>query len=209
MRKYLTILQLMLAALITLMGCAADDMGNFETGSPIDPVYRFIPTKIRFETSDGENMLAQYGDISQKPAYYPFKPEEVPWLTVSCRRGSDGALMTFSERAWYTPMSQEETDCYGEGPILSLSWIDFDGFSDQNHSFPFRESYTLHVSSTRFWDGEEHTIRWEIEVQSRERYCVLSCAIDGVEAATYLDEAMEKGEFIGRVRLVGACEWIP
>lgn len=200
---------MMLTALLTLVGCAAEDMDMGEWTNPTDPVYGYIPTKIRFETSEGDNLLASYSDICQKPAFYPFKPEEVPWLTIRCERGSDGALMTFSETAWVTPKGAEELAIWGEGPILSLSWIDFDGITGQNHKFPFRESYTLHVSSTRFWDGEERTIRWEIEVLKPERYRVLSCAIDGVEAATYLDMAMEKGEFIGRVRLVGACEWIP
>lgn len=199
MTRYLLSIFLTLALLPLLAGCA--DLDSLDMSGPdtpsIDEAYPYIPTLIRFEGLHGENELSRCSDIAQTPGYQSFRLEETYWLHVSCIRGSDGAQMTFSTTAWYTPQSDEEIRSYGTGPMLQLSWLDFDWLARPDITFPRTEHYTLHIHSTRFWTAQTNTIEWVIEVLDRHRFRIVLCGVDGEEPSPYQDVA----DGIGFVRI--------
>lgn len=191
----------LLSAMFMLSSCDVD-FGESETnrGPVIDEAEPYIPTMIRFETAEGENLLTDLVELPQNVSYYPIDLKDYPWLDIRCVRERDGAQMTFSSTFFGIPQG-EAIDLLGAGPVLGLSWIDFDLLAAQNVSLPCQEHYTLHIRSARFWEGEEHTITWGIEFLNRKNYTVFSCAIDGKESAQYLASAMDGTIFNGMVHL--------
>lgn len=190
-----------LSVMLLLTGCAVDfDETETNRGPSIGEVEPYIPTMIRFESAEGENLLSDLVELPQGQSYYPIDLKDYPWLDIRCVRERDGAQMTFSST--YFGISQGEAiGLLGAGPLLVLSWIDFDLLAAQNISLPCQEHYTLHIRSARFWEGEEHTITWGIEFLDRKSYSVFSCAIDGKESAQYLASAIDGTIFNGMVHL--------
>lgn len=195
-----------LMAMLVLAGCSVEDA--FDASGPggitIDEVEPYVPMLIRFEGSDGQNLLSAFDDVPQHQSAGPLRLADIPWLDVRCVRGSDGAAMTFSDVMWYVPYNADEAAQLGSGPRLYLSWLDFDWLSAQNVALPSREYYTVYVSSTRFWVGQEHTIRLGLDVSGRRTYSVTSCEVDGRESPEALAASMLDGVFRGVVTLRSA-----
>lgn len=202
MNRKISLYSVLLSVMLWLTGCSDLDSMDIEPPFSIDPAVPFIPTMIRFENADGDNLMSSVEDIRQDVPYYQFKFEDLPWLDVRCIRGSDGAQMTYSEVAWHRPSDPDEIRVYGQGPVLMLSWLDVDKLAGQNVTIPTRDKYTLHIRNTRIWPEEEHTIEWGIEFPTRYTFKVVSCAIDGVDSPQSLLEAStDQGRFLGLVHL--------
>lgn len=192
----------LLSAMFMLSSCDVDFGDTDASQVPtIDEVEPYIPTMIRFETAEGENLLSNLVEIPQDASFYPIDLKDYSWLDIRCVRESDGSQMTFSSTYFNIPQGEDAIGLFGTGPVLGLSWIDFDLLAAQNVSLPCQQHYTLHIRSTRFWVGEEHTITWGIEFLNRKSYTVFSCAIDGKESAQYLASAMDGTIFNGMVHL--------
>lgn len=194
-----------LAATLLLTGCMAED-GLDDSVAPLRPSIEgaqpVIHTMIRFEDTDGGNLMSAVEDIRRDRNYYLFEFEEYPWLDVRCIRGSDGAEMTYSSVGWHYPSDPDELLVYGQGPVLILCWLDVDKLAGQNVRFPAHDSYTLRIRNTLVWPDAERTVTWGIDFPTRYTFDVVSCAIDGVDSPQCLSEAStDSGRFLGLVRL--------
>ena len=202
MKRKNLLYSVVLYVLLSLTSCMDQDFMDMDPSPSIDPAVPFIYTVIRFENTDGDNLMSSVEEIRHDVLYYQFKFEDLPWLDVRCIRGSDGAQMTYSEVAWHHPSDQDEIRVYGQGPTLILSWLDVDKLAGQNVTFPARDTYTLHIRNTCIWPDEEHTIEWGIEYPTRYSFNVVSCAIDGVDSPqSLLETSTDQGRFLGLVHL--------
>lgn len=193
----------LLPLLLSWTGCSVDLDDYMSTVDGTDPVigleYR-IPTMIRFETAEGDNLLAAFDDVPTAEAWTPIELADYPWLDIRCVRERDGAQMTFSSTAFGIPQAEYD-NLLGTGPLVAVSWIDFDHRTGQNAQYPCEEKYTLHVRSSRLWAGEERTITWTRKYLAPESAYIVACAIDGEESEQYLSDAFDGTTFTGMVHL--------
>jgi len=139
-----------------------------------------LSTWIRIEDATGANLLSDLLPAESLPAWEIFSPDTLQWLTIEVERLSDHSRMTLSESAW----NQNDIETYEggtlKGPSLFLSWLDMEAI--QSHSC-HTEYYIIHLNCKSLDPKQEHTIRWEIEVDNGRLY-PQHWQIDGKETET-------------------------
>lgn len=137
----------------------------------------FFSTSIRFENSDGQNRFSLFSNIPVGEGYVKWDVDSVSWITAECVRGSDNASMTWSGTYLYYPYPAQISFCGGDGPLLSLCWMDMDMRSGKGRPSVYDETYTIKVASSCLIN-EVHTIKWTIHVEG-EVYYSTNCEVDG------------------------------
>ena len=185
--KTIKSLSLLSILTIALSSCNVGD----EVTSPgliIDPVEpptyyagvtkaAFFSTSIRFEDQDGQNRFSLFSNIPVGEGYVEWDVDSVSWITTECVRGSDNALMTWSGTYLYYPNTAQISSCGGNGPLLTLCWMDMDMRNGKGRPAVYDETYTIKVAGSRLM-SDVHTIKWSIHVEG-DVYYTTNCEVDG------------------------------
>lgn len=181
-----------LLSLLTIQSIVVASCNIYDDATPprviIDPVASpdqyigetkaaFFSTSIRFENPDGQNRFSLFSNIPVGEGYVKWDIDSVSWITAECVRGSDEALMTWSGTYLYYPNTAQISFCGGDGPLLSLCWMDMDMRSGKGRPSVYDETYTIKVASSCLIN-EVHTIKWTIHVDG-EVYYSTNCEVDG------------------------------
>lgn len=183
--RMIRLISLIMALSWVIASCSIDDNLDynreyFQDSTPLAGTTKdaVFVTAIRFESEAGTNILTCFSDIPVGEGFVHWEIDSVRYLSVECVRGSDGALMTWSDTGLFFFDSERLISCCGEGPLLMLKWMDMDLRSGKNKPSSYDETYTINIVSSRLTNSIPHTIKWTVHVEG-DRYAPTMCELDG------------------------------